>query len=81
MIYDCINEELEKLRPYGSRGRPYSWKVFNKQLHPKNSTRMENIEGVMKISKEKVLESASNLCGFIHDKDDALFYLDEEYLQ
>jgi hypothetical protein len=36
---------------------------------------------VLRVSKEKVLESASNLCGFIHDKEDALFYLDEEYLQ
>jgi hypothetical protein len=80
MIFDCLNEELEKLRPFGTKGRPYSWKVYSKQLHPKNTTTIENLEETLKVSKEKVLESASNLCGFIHDKDDALFYLDEEYL-
>ena len=52
----------------------------NKKI-PKNETTEENMKEVLRISKEKVLESASNLCGFIHDKEDALFYLDEEYLQ
>jgi len=49
-------------------------------LNPKNKTTDKNIDEVLKSSRDKVLEWAAHLCGFIHDKDDALFYLDEEYL-
>jgi len=69
------------MRPYGCKGRPYSWKINEKQLNPKNKTTDKNIDEVLKNSRDKVLEWAAHLCGFIHDKDDALFYLDEEYLQ
>lgn len=40
----------------------------------------ESLDFVLEKAKEKVLVWASNLCGFIHDKDDCLFLLEEEYL-
>lgn len=42
----------------------------------------ENFESILEKSKERVLEWSSNLCGFIHDKEDSQFLeglaLDEE---
>ena len=31
-------------------------------------------------ARDKVLEWTSNLCGFIHDKEENLFFIDDEYL-
>ena len=31
-------------------------------------------------TRDKVLEWTSNLCGFIHDKEESLFFIDDEYL-
>lgn len=27
MIYDCFNEALDTMRPFGNRGKPLEWKV------------------------------------------------------
>lgn len=65
------------------RGRPSPWKVNSVNLYPKKVTE-QNWELVLEKSKEKVLEWSSNLCGFIHDKEDTQFLegiaLDDECL-
>ena len=82
-IFDSFNEALDILRPYGLKGRPSPWKPVSKQI----IFRPIDEKGMMEIlnkAKEKLLEWSSNLCGFIHDKDESPFLegilLDEECL-
>jgi len=59
--------------------RPLEWKINISKIRPYFVTE-ESLDFVLEKAKEKVLVWASNLCGFIHDKDDCLFLLEEEYL-
>jgi len=27
MVYDCFNEALDSMRPFGIRGKPLEWKI------------------------------------------------------
>lgn len=40
----------------------------------------ENLGDILEKAKERVLEWTANLCGFIHDKEEVFFLLDEDYL-
>lgn len=33
MIYDCFNEALDYMRPFGIRGKPVEWKTNSKKLN------------------------------------------------
>ena len=32
MIYDCFNEALDSMRPFGIRGKPLEWKINNQKI-------------------------------------------------
>lgn len=55
MIFDALNEELNK-------ERLWEWSRIT-------TTRHIQVPKVMARCRDKVLENAANLCGFIHDKE------------
>lgn len=71
-IFDSFNEALDQLRPFGLKGRPSPWKpaVIQTNVRVVNE---KNMEFVLNKAKDKLLEWSSNLCGFIHDKEESQF--------
>lgn len=63
MIYDCFNEALDSMRPFGIRGKPLEWKV-NSQKISQIEINQDNMERILGLSIAKVLKWGSFLCGF-----------------
>ena len=63
MIYDCFNEALDIMRPFGNRGKPLEWKV-NCQKISQVQIHLDNMERILGLSIAKVLKWGSFLCGF-----------------
>lgn len=67
MIFDCFNESLDSMRPFGLRGKPLPWKINSNKLSSITIT-TENIEKILGLAIAKVLEWGSFLCGFIPER-------------
>eukprot|EP01017_Pseudomicrothorax_dubius_P007088 TRINITY_DN12144_c0_g1_i1.p1 TRINITY_DN12144_c0_g1~~TRINITY_DN12144_c0_g1_i1.p1 ORF type:complete len:930 (+),score=284.11 TRINITY_DN12144_c0_g1_i1:422-3211(+) len=83
LIFDALNEILDEFRPFGLKGKPAPWRNSSRKVFFKRIT-VETALDVLDKAKERVVEWASSMCGFIHDKDDNLLgrdlHLDEDYI-
>ena len=67
MTFDCFNEALDSMRPFGLRGKPLPWKMNSSKLSSiKINT--DNIEKILGLAIAKVLKWGSSLCGFIPER-------------
>jgi len=69
MIFDSFNESLDSFRPFGLKGQPYPWKSNIKFCLPKPINE-ETMVPILEKAKEKTLQWASNMCGYIGEKDE-----------
>lgn len=83
LIYECFNEALDSMRPFGLRGKPLAWKLNSNKLSYITIT-SDNIEKILGLAIAKVLKWGSFLCGFIPEKIESptgeLIQIDEDYL-
>jgi hypothetical protein len=67
LVYDCFNEALDSMRPFGLRGKPLPWKINSNKLSSITIT-PDNIEKILGLAIAKVLKWGSFLCGFIPER-------------
>ncbi|KAL4494558.1 hypothetical protein ABPG72_004460 [Tetrahymena utriculariae] len=83
MIFDCFNEALDSMRPFGLRGKPLPWKINSNKLSSIIIT-PENIEKILGLAIAKVLKWGSFLCGFIPERIESptgeIVQIEDEYL-
>jgi hypothetical protein len=48
-IFDALNESLDKQRPYGVWGEPFSWKKTAKFFHPRDKATKNVKLGIFRI--------------------------------
>lgn len=73
--FDAFNEILEGMRPSAS----YPWRqctITQKAKHFGKGT----LAKLFETAKSRLFEFITTLCGFIHDKDDCQFQIDERQL-
>jgi len=83
MIYDCFNESLDSMRPFGLRGKPLPWKINTNKLSS-IIINTDNMERILGLAIAKVLKWGSFLCGFIPERIESptgeIIQIDEAYL-
>ncbi|EAS03726.2 IQ calmodulin-binding motif protein, putative (macronuclear) [Tetrahymena thermophila SB210] len=83
MIFDCFNEALDSMRPFGLRGKPLPWKINSNKLSSIIIT-PDNIEKILGLAIAKVLKWGSFLCGFIPERIESptgeIVQIEDEYL-
>ena len=71
MLYDCFNESLDSLRPFGLGGKPLPWKIKANKLSYTEITPY-NMERVLGLGIAKILKWSSFLCGFIPERIESM---------
>ncbi|EGR30855.1 IQ calmodulin-binding motif family protein, putative [Ichthyophthirius multifiliis] len=83
MTFDCFNEALDSMRPFGLRGKPLPWKININKLCSIKITQ-DNIEKIFGLAIAKVLKWGSSLCGFIPERIESptgeIIQIDDDYL-
>jgi hypothetical protein len=69
MVFDCFNESLDAMRPYGLRGKPLLWKV-NPLKISSLVINQENVYNILYLGMNRMLKWGTFLCGIIPEKNE-----------
>ena len=64
-IFDALNEILDKHRPYGVWGEPFSWKTTAKFYHLKNNT-LKNVYFFITLERYSPINPKNNRQQLLH---------------